>query len=41
METPHSHDAVADVIVVGYNMVRGTYLDFLKTAPFFNVFTRY
>jgi polysaccharide export outer membrane protein len=30
-----------DVIVVGYNMVRGTYLDFLKTAPFFGIFTRY
>lgn len=30
-----------DVIVVGYAQIRGAYLDFLKTAPFFNVFTRY
>jgi polysaccharide export outer membrane protein len=30
-----------DVIVVGYDAVRGAYLDFLKAAPLFGVFARY
>lgn len=30
-----------DVIVVGYNRVRGGYLDFLKTAPVIGAFSRY
>jgi polysaccharide export outer membrane protein len=30
-----------DVIVVGYSMVRGVYLDFLKTAPLIGAFARY
>lgn len=30
-----------DVIVVGYAQVRGTYLDFLKTAPIIGAFARY
>lgn len=30
-----------DVIVIGYNRVRGAYLDFLKSAPIFGAFARY
>jgi polysaccharide export outer membrane protein len=30
-----------DVIVVGYNRVRGAYLDFLKAAPIVGAFARY
>jgi polysaccharide export outer membrane protein len=30
-----------DVIVVGYDQIRGTYLDFLKTAPLLGAFARY
>lgn len=30
-----------DVIVVGYNRIRGAYLDFLKTAPLVGAFSRY
>ena len=30
-----------DVVVVGYSQVRGVFLDFLKSAPLLNIFTRY
>ena len=30
-----------DVVVVGYSPMRQLYLDVLKAAPLFNVFTRY
>lgn len=30
-----------DVVVVGYSSLKGAFRDFLTTAPFFNVFTRF
>lgn len=30
-----------DTVVVGYSSLKGAYRDFLTTAPFFNVFTRF
>ena len=30
-----------DVVVVGYSSVKGVFRDFLTTAPFFNIFTRF